>query len=74
MKIIRLLLFILLAVSLLFCSNASKEIFDSAALEEKQGNYAHAVKLYEEIVSKYPATPEAHEANKRLSAIQGAKQ
>ena len=40
-----------------------------AQFEEKQNNREHAVKLYEEVVSKYPGSPNAKIAQERLNAL-----
>lgn len=42
---------------------------ETAKFEEKQTNREHAVKLYEEIVAKYPGTSVAKEAETRLKAL-----
>ncbi|HJV33820.1 hypothetical protein [Geomonas sp.] len=61
----------LLALSLMGgCSgDKSKELFDTAQFEEKQHNKEHALKLYQEIVSKYPNSPLAKQAKERVSAL-----
>ncbi len=54
------------------CSaDKSKELFDTAQLEEKQNNPEHARQLYQEIVTKYPKSPLAKQARDRLAAIGG---
>lgn len=50
-----------------------KEQLETARFEEKQHNLEHAVKLYEEIVTKYPGTPAAVEAEKRLAELKKGK-
>ncbi|MBI1921326.1 MAG: hypothetical protein HYS23_09640 [Geobacter sp.] len=54
-------------------SDKSKELFDTAQFEEKQNNKEHAIKLYEEIISKYPQSPLAKQAEERLAALKGSK-
>ena len=46
---------------------------ETAQFEEKQNNKEHAIKLYEEVVSKYPGSPNAITAQERLNALKGAK-
>lgn len=54
-------------------SDKSKELFDTAQFEEKQNNREHAIKLYEEIVAKYPQSPLAKQAQERLYALKAVK-
>ncbi|HJV65255.1 MAG TPA: hypothetical protein VJ550_05955 [Geomonas sp.] len=63
----------MLALSLLGgCSgDKSKELFETAQFEEKQHNKEHALKLYQEIVSKYPDSPLAKQAQERATALSG---
>jgi TolA-binding protein len=54
------------------CSvDKSKELMETAQFEEKQNNREHARKLYQEIVSKYPNTPLAKQAEERLAVLAG---
>jgi TolA-binding protein len=54
------------------CSvDKSKELMETAQFEEKQNNREHARKLYQEIVSKYPKSPLAKQAEERLAALAG---
>jgi len=46
-------------------SNQGKEQLGTAQFEEKQNNKEHAAKLYEEVVTKYPGTPNAKIAQDR---------
>lgn len=48
-----------------------KQQLETARFEEKQHNREHAIKLYEEIVSKYPNSPNAGIARQRLEQLQG---
>ena len=50
-----------------------KEQLETARFEEKQHNLEHAVKLYEEIITKYPGTPAAAEAEKRMAELKKGK-
>lgn len=54
-------------------SDKSKELFDTAQFEEKQNNKEHAIKLYEEIIAKYPQSPLAKQAQERLDALKAGK-
>lgn len=68
-------IFLLILMSLMMvtaCTSSEKkaaELLDTAKFEEKQTNTEHAVKLYKEIVSKYPETSVAKEAEARLKAL-----
>jgi outer membrane protein assembly factor BamD (BamD/ComL family) len=48
-----------------------KELFETAQFEEKQHNEEHAIRLYEEIVQKYPGSENAKKAAERLQTIKG---
>lgn len=54
-------------------SDQGKQQLDTAQFEEKQNNKEHAIKLYEEVVSKYPGTPNATTAQERLKVLKGGK-
>ena len=68
---------ILLAVcctALTACSgDQGKQQLETAQFEEKQNNREHAIKLYEEVVSKYAGSPNAKIAQERLNALKGGK-
>ncbi len=49
----------------------SKELFETAQFEEKQNNRQHAMQLYQEIVTKYPTSPLAKQAQDRLAVLAG---
>ncbi len=54
------------------CSaDKSKELFETAQFEEKQNNREHARQLYQEIVTKYPKSLLAKQAEERLAALGG---
>ncbi|HLO25023.1 MAG TPA: hypothetical protein VK187_02845 [Geobacteraceae bacterium] len=54
------------------CSiDKSKELFETAQFEEKQNNREHAMQLYQEIVTKYPKSPLAKQAQERLATLAG---
>lgn len=65
-----LLVIVLAAVFLVGCTgDKGKELFETAQFEEKQHNNEHAEKLYNEIVSKYPGSTVAKQAQERLGAL-----
>ena len=56
------------------CSDdQGKQQLETAQFEEKQNNREHAVKLYEEVVTKYAGSPNAKLAQERLNALKGGK-
>jgi hypothetical protein len=59
----------LLAAALLGCGGGAKELLDTAQLEETQRNVPHARELYEELLRRYPNSPEAATAADRLKAL-----
>lgn len=69
MKKIVLLCMILTALLGACSSDKSKELYETAQFEEKQHNLEHAKKLYEEIVTKYPKSPVAKQAEERLAEL-----
>ena len=54
---------------LLGCSDKAKELFETAAFEENQGNIPHAKELYEELVRSYPSSKEAELARAHLADL-----
>jgi len=57
-------------VVLAACSgDKPKELLETAELEERQHNVAHAKQLYEELVRLYPSSPQAETARKRLTSL-----
>jgi TolA-binding protein len=72
----RLLIAMLAAVMLAGCSSGDKkaaELLDTAVFEEKQNNFEHAGKLYDEILKKYPGTQAARDAETRQTALKSRK-
>jgi TolA-binding protein len=68
------LLLLSLAIAFSACSgNKAEELFETAKLEELQNAPDHAMKLYQEIVDKYPESEYARKAKERLSAMKGGK-
>jgi len=60
--------------ALFACSgDQGKQQLETAQFEEKQNNREHAMKLYEEVVAKYPGSPNARIAQERLNALNGGK-
>lgn len=58
-----------LALLLAACGGGAKELMDTAEFEELQKNTTHARELYQEVVRKYPGSPEAAKAAERLRAL-----
>ncbi|MFC1816918.1 tol-pal system YbgF family protein [Thermodesulfobacteriota bacterium] len=70
MKVRFLVLLLGLALALSCCSgNKAEELFETAKLEELQNAPDHAMKLYQEILDKYPKSEYAQKAKERLSAL-----
>jgi TolA-binding protein len=51
-------------------SDSAQPLFESAQLEERQNNTAHAKELYQEILTKYPKSEYASKAEERLRELQ----
>ncbi len=65
---------LMLLLTAVACSaDKGSQQLETAQFEEKQNNREHAVKLYEEIISKYPGSPNAKTAQERLNALKGGK-
>ena len=67
---------VLLASLLAGCVSAEKkaaELLDTAGFEEKQNNFDHATKLYDEILKSYPDSPAAKTAATRMAALKNRK-
>ena len=74
MKKFILLLLIVLSLAAAGCnSNSGAEQLETARFEEKQNNKEHAIKLYEEIISKYPGSLNAKTAQERLAVLKSGK-
>lgn len=75
MKLRILSLFALVIIGLTACNSANggAQQMETAQFEEKQNNKEHAIKLYEEVVSKYPGSANAKLAQERLHALKGGK-
>lgn len=74
MKKILLILAAVLTLAAAGCTaEKGAQQLETAQFEEKQNNREHAIKLYEEIISKYPGSPNAKIAQERLTALSGGK-
>lgn len=52
------------------CSgDAAKELYETASFEELQNNHSHAVRLYSQIVEKYPESDYARMSKERLAEM-----
>jgi len=71
-KIILILLFICCATLTACTGDQGEKQLEIAQFEEKQNNKEHAIKLYEEVVSKYAGTANAKFAQERLDALRPA--
>jgi TolA-binding protein len=70
MKHTVLIFFLLLVFLLPGCSgNKAGELYETAGFEELQNNKEHALKLYQEIIEKYPDSDYARKAEERISEI-----
>lgn len=64
------------AIMLTGCTSSEKiatELLDTARFEEKQNNREHAIKLYQEIIHKHPASAASKDAATRLSELESIK-
>ncbi len=52
------------------CSDRAEELYETAQFEEQQFNQDHAVKLYREIIDKYPDAAYASQARERLNELE----
>ena len=58
---------VVFCVALAACNgDKPKELFETAELEERQHNVAHAKQLYEDLIRLYPSSPQAETARARL--------
>ena len=64
--------FLMLAIAACSGDNGKQQL-ETAQFEEKQNNREHAVKLYEEVVSKYPGSANAKTAQERLAVLKSGK-
>ena len=74
MKRLALFVGLLMTLFLAACSgDQGKQQLETAQFEEKQNNREHAIKLYEEVISKYPGSANAKIAQDRLTALKGGR-
>jgi len=75
MKLRFLSFFALIVIGLTACNSANggAQQLETAQFEEKQNNKEHAIKLYEEVVRKYPGSANAKLAQERLVVLKGGK-
>jgi len=58
---------VVFCIALSACTgDKAKELFETAELEERQHNVAHAKQLYEDLIRLYPSSPQAETARARL--------
>ncbi len=61
---------LILGLALPACSGEKpKELLETAELEERQHNVAHAKQLYEDLVRLYPTSSQAETARARLASL-----
>ena len=61
---------LILGLALTACSgDKPKELLETAELEERQHNVAHAKQLYADLVRLYPTSSQAETARARLAAL-----
>jgi hypothetical protein len=64
-------LMLILVLFMAACGGPSaEELLDTAHLEERQNNPAHAIELYQQIVTQYPDSKPAKMARERLQELQ----
>lgn len=73
MKTLTLIALIIMSAAACSSGNGGAQQLETAQFEEKQNNKEHAMKLYEEVVKKYPGSPNAKLAQERLDALKGGK-
>lgn len=61
---------LLLTLFLVACSDRAGELYETAQFEELQRNIPNAVRLYRDILEKYPASPQAEKARARLAELE----
>ena len=64
---------VVFCIALAACSgDKAKELFETAELEERQHNVAHAKQLYEDLIRLYPSSPQTETAKARLVLLNKA--
>lgn len=70
----RLIMLACCLVALAACSgDKGQQQLETAQFEEKQNNKEHAIKLYEEVLSKHPGSANAKIAQERLDALKASR-
>jgi TolA-binding protein len=70
MKKIFIVICIIFALGVSGCTGQkAAEMYETAKFEELQNNQEHAVKLYKEIIKRYPESEYAPKARKRLKEL-----
>jgi TolA-binding protein len=70
------IMLVMVAALLSGCTSGEKkaaELLETARFEEKQNNFEHAIRLYDEILKKYPASPAARDAAARVEELKRLK-
>ena len=65
----RLALCALCITGLLGCSDKAKDLLETAAFEESQSNFPHALEIYQELARAYPESREAEVARARITDL-----
>lgn len=75
MKAIAATILLIIAILSAGCSAEKKgaELLETARFEEKQNNLEHAVKLYEEVVRRFPGSQPSKDAAIRLNELKNRK-
>lgn len=60
---------VLACLALAGCGDRAKELYETAQFEELQQNKPHAIKLYEELLQKYPDSEYGKKARERLDSL-----
>jgi hypothetical protein len=69
MKTVQLALCTLCITFLLGCSDKAKDLLETAAFEEAQSNFPHALEIYQELARAYPESREAEVARARIADL-----
>jgi outer membrane protein assembly factor BamD (BamD/ComL family) len=70
-NVLKVIMLVLMLAVFTACTDSARNLYETAQFEEKQQNYEHAAEIYEEIVTKYPASEYAPQAKERLEKIKG---
>ncbi|MDH4231157.1 MAG: hypothetical protein OEW04_03900 [Nitrospirota bacterium] len=70
MRYVFVVFFLLFSFGFAGCSKEkAAEMYNTAQFEELQNNQEHALKLYQEIIEKYPGSEYAKKAGERISQL-----